>query len=332
VFFTITSSNGPENGQIAALDLQTGSRKTIVRGGTDAAYVDTSAGGAGHLVYASTGTLRAVRFDFHRLTVIGDPMPVVDQVAVMQTGAADFSVSRDGTLIYVPGGPSTVVRPLVWVSRDGHQELVNTPARAYTFARLSPDETRVALAATDQQNDVWIHDLRRGTMTRLTSDPTVDNQPLWSPDGRRIVFASARTGASNLYGQAADGTGAVERLTTSPTPQSIGSFAPDGRSLVFQEGGAVTGSGSADLMLLRFESPLRTEPLLRTPFFEAAADISPDGRWLAYHSTESGRAEVYVRPFPNVSAGGGRFRPPAARGRRGRKPARSSSTSTRRPR
>jgi serine/threonine-protein kinase len=311
VLFTITTAGSGDSAQVAVLDLKTGQRKTLVRGGSDAVYLDPSAtstgsrqagsGQAGYLVYASAGTLRAVRFDPARLEVLSDPVPVLEQVTTLGTGAADFRVSQNGTLVYVPGTSNGgITRSLVWVNRQGREEPINAPPRGYTAARLSPDGTRVALEIRDQENDIWIWDLGRQTLTRLTFDPRVDSYPLWTPDGKRIVFGSDRAGASSVYWQAADGTGTVERLITSPSGVLPTSIAPDAKSLVVQEANPKT---STDVMLLALEGTRRIEPLVQTTFSELGGQISPDGHWLAYYSNESGRPEVYVRPFPKVEGG-----------------------------
>jgi serine/threonine-protein kinase len=306
VFFTISSESGADNAQVAVLDLRTGQRKTLIRGGSDAMYVEASGGSQqdAFLVYGYAGALKAARFDLARLSLVTEPVSVVERVVMLQTAVTDFSVSRDGTLAYVPGDASTgVARVLTWVSRDGRGQPLNAPRRAYTSARLSPDETRVLLAASDEANDVWTYDIQRQSLTRLTTDPNVDNSAIWSPDGERIFFASARSnGPPNIYSQRADGSGMAERLTTSPNIQGLGSFSPDGQALVFHEGNATT---QGDLMMLRLDPTPRVEPLLQTPlFFEGAGEVSPDGRYIAYHSNESGRNEVYVRPFPIVEGGG----------------------------
>ena len=136
------------------------------------------------------GTLRAVRFDPDTLAVGGDPVPVVEAVTTMGTGAAEFSVSRTGALVYVPGGATTGgTRSLVWVTRQGHEEpLASAPPRAYQYPRLSPDGTRVALDMRDQQNDIWVWDLARQTLTRLTDAPVIDQYPVWTPDSRVSVW------------------------------------------------------------------------------------------------------------------------------------------------
>jgi Tol biopolymer transport system component len=305
VLFTITTSGQAENSEIAVLDLKSGQRKTLIRGGTNGEFVSpsTSAGSGqpGYLVYAAAGTLRAVRFDPARLEVLSDPVPVVEQVMTSGTGAANFAISRSGTLLYVPGaGTAGARRTLVWVDRQGREEPVTLPPRAYIVARLSPDGTRIALDIRDQENDIWVWDLGRRTLTRLTFDPAPDQYPVWTPDGRRIIFNSARAGVANLYRQVADGTGTVERLTTSPNSQVANAVSPDGTRVVLTETSPKTG---IDLLVMPLDGPRRPEPLIATQFPEANADISPDGRWIAYQSSESGQNQVYVRPFPQVEAG-----------------------------
>jgi serine/threonine protein kinase len=309
VLFTIAPADGiTDNSQVAVLDLTTGQRKTLIRGGSHAQYVDP-----GYVVYAVSGSLRAVRFDPDRLAVSSDPVPVVDQVMTFGTGAGLFEVSRSGTLVYVPGGATSgtgTPRSLVWVDRHGQEEAIPAPTRTYVFPRLSPDGQRVAVDIRDQENDIWIFDLKRPTLTKLTFNPGPDSWPIWTPDGRRIVFGSTRgVGAQqNLFWQPADGTGTAERLTTSANIQQPHSFSPDGRSLVVYE---LVPSSFSDLTLLPIgslsEKPptgkLETQPLVYTAAAENAGEISPDGHFVAYHSNESGQPQVYVRPFPDVDKG-----------------------------
>src|SRR5262249_20924291 len=140
---------------------------------------------SGHLVYAASGTLRAVRFDLKRLEVIGTPIPVVPEVVTLPNGTAEFDVARDGTLVYVPGGAAGApARTLVWVDRQGHEEAIKAaPAHAYISPRLSPDGTRVAVEIRDQENDIWVFDFARETLTRVTFAPGLDQAPTWMPDG-----------------------------------------------------------------------------------------------------------------------------------------------------
>jgi eukaryotic-like serine/threonine-protein kinase len=293
VLFTIVPVDASiENARIAALDLARGTQHILLDHGTDAHYAPS-----GHLVYAQAGGVRAVAFDAGRLAVKGAPVVVLPQVVTTRFGAGQFDVSRDGTLVYSPR-VAAAMRTLVWVDRHGVEQAIPLAPRAYQYPRLSPDEQRVAL---EIDGDIWIWDAGRNAMTRLTFDPAPDLLPLWTPDGRRIVFGSDRTstGQANIFVQAADGSGAVERLTESPNQQFPMSIAPDGARLVFRE-----SAPSMDLMLLSLTDPShRVQPLIHTPAAEQNAEVSPNGRWLAYQSNASGRFEAYVKPFPNVDAG-----------------------------
>jgi serine/threonine-protein kinase len=314
VLFTIRANGPIDTAQVAVavLDLNTGRRRTLIRGGSQAEYVEP-----GYLVYAAAGTLRAVRFDLARQEVRSDPLPVAEHVMTKEGGAANFSVSQQGTLVYVPGGAggqASQPNALLWVNRQGGvEEQIQMPPHSYSNPRLSPDGTRVALGIRDPERGyhdlgIGVWDLARETLTPLTFRDIA--WPVWTPDGRRIVFASelGTGGAANLFSQAADGTGPVERLTTSPNKQDPHSISPDGRILVL---GDKPPWIDWNLSLLAMDGPQpslgaanpRIEPLIATTANEINAEISPDGRWLAYQSDESGRNEVYVRPFPRVDDG-----------------------------
>jgi serine/threonine-protein kinase len=318
VLFTIATAS-PADRSVAVLDLKTGQRKTLIRGGSDAQYVET-----GHLIFAAAGALSAVRFDPARLEVLGDPVTVVDRVMMKPTGAANYAVSRAGTLVYIGAGLSemTAPRALVWVDRKGHEEPTGAPPRAYGTPRLSPDGTRVAAEIYDQSTDVWIWDFARETLRRLTFDASGNGMSVWTPDSRQIIFESGRAGMPSVYKQAADGTGTVDRLSTSATPQWPTSITPDGAwlagfdllprtvpNVVFlplTPAPVRPSSDPAPLDQARgrpgvSQSPV--EPLAETRFNGAMADFSPNGRYLAYQSNESGRSEIHVRPFPRVDNG-----------------------------
>jgi serine/threonine-protein kinase len=294
-------------------------RKVLVRGGSHAHYVPSGRGSptraereGGHLVYAAAGTLRAVAFNLATLETRGTPVPVVPDVATTSLGALDAVVAGDGTLAYVSGAARSVARTLVWVDRRGREEPIKAPARAYVYPRLSPDGTRVAAEVRDQEWDIWIANLVSTTFTRFSFGPAADRLPLWTPDGRRIIWSSERAGTANLYWQAADGSGSVERLTQNPNSQFPSAISPDGTRLVVRE-----QAQTRDLMVVAMDKAppqtdpgrgqppelRRTQPLIQTRAAETSAEISPDGRWIAYESDESGQDEIYVRPFPDVSAG-----------------------------
>jgi serine/threonine-protein kinase len=291
--FTILSPGSIDTAQIALLNLETRTTRILLRGGTAAQYVPT-----GHLIYGSGGSLLAVPFDLERGDVAGDPIKVLDRVAITADGAVNATVSKDGTLAYVRPRAAGAMRTLVWVDREGREApIAGAPARPYTYPRLSPDGTRVALEVWDENRDIWVWDLARETLTRLTDTAGRDGFPVWTPDSARLIFGSAREGTTNLYWRTAAGSGQVERVTNSAQAQFPYSISPTGATLVVREDRPDTG---LDISILPLDGERRATHLLRTAFNELNAEISPDGRWIAYQSNESGQDEIYVRPFPEV--------------------------------
>jgi serine/threonine-protein kinase len=300
-----------DNAQIVVQSRDSGQRTVIVQGGADARYLST-----GHLIYVRQGTLFAVQFDPARLVTTGSAFPVGEGIrqavnagvgglpggaALNSTGASQFTVSEAGLFVYVPqdtaGSAVSAARTLAWVDRQGRETLLPVPDRAYVYPRISPDGSRVALDIRDQEQDIWVWHLGRETLTRFTFDPAVDFLPVWTPDGERIVFSVA---AQGLYWQAADGTGAAERLNESTANPTATAFSRDGTRLLFDETSAVYPRSIKTLSL----DGRRTVDLLAQPMVSLRnGDISPDGRWLAYQSNESGQSEIYVRPFPDVQGG-----------------------------
>jgi eukaryotic-like serine/threonine-protein kinase len=296
----VMSVSQMDQAQVVVFNTETKERKVVIRGGANAHYVDT-----GHLVYTLGGALRAVRFDLKRLEAIGEPVPILDGISTGSTGQANVAISRTGTLLYVPGATAVAASPqlsLVWVNRQGREEPIAAPLRAYMYPRISPDGTRVALDIRDQENDIWIWDLKRQTLTRLTFDPGLDRAPVWTPDGRRVIFSSQaqNSGQGNLFWKPADGTGSAERLTTSGDAQYPSSISPDGTRLVYRDDDQKT---KRDIAFLTLDDKRQSQRILQTTFNEENGEVSPDGRWLAYQSDESGQSQVYVRPFPKVDDG-----------------------------
>jgi serine/threonine-protein kinase len=301
VLFTLRPQGAPnwDGAQIVVQSLSTGERKEVIKGGSDARYLST-----GHLVYALEGTLLAVPFDVESLELSGGPVPVVENVARaggVLTGAAHFGVSANGTLVFIREFADTAVRrTLVWVDRNGREQPIKAPPRAYRYPRLSWDGQRIALDVQDEQRDVWIWNIAGETLTNLTLESTNEQYGVWTPDGRRVIFSSSRESVGNLFWQAADGTGTAERLTESRNIQLPSAVTPDGAQLLFREDTADQGS---NLMMVSLQGERRVQPLVQTPFVERNAELSADGRWLAYESNESGQFEIFVRPFPNINDG-----------------------------
>ena len=297
VLFTIVSQGQTER-RVAVLDLRTGQWKTLIRSGSQADYVET-----GHLMYQDGGALWAVGFDESTLDVVGDPVPVLEAMSRQNT-AANFAISRHGTLVYAPSAGAGDARSLVWVDRHGRQQPIAAPPRRYYQPRLSPDGTRVAVGIPETRGfGFWIWDLSREELTRLPFDP-YGSFFAWSPDSRYLIFNSRAKGPSSLSRRTADATGAEQHLIAARRGQRPSAISPDGKRLLFEQ---QTPAFSYDLMVLSLDDPsistgagARTSPLLDTPSDERNASFAPDGRWIAYESNKSGQFQVYVKPFPNV--------------------------------
>jgi eukaryotic-like serine/threonine-protein kinase len=282
------SGNDRANAEVAVQSLGTGTRRNLIQGATHPRYAPS-----GQLVYAQGGNLMATPFDLQRLAVTGAAVPVVEGVLQStSSGAAQYSFSATGSLVYVTGAAQATeqLKP-VWVSRKGTEEPLPTPVQEYQLPRLSPDGRRLALTISDQ---LWLYDLSRDTLTRFTFEGDENIAPVWTPDGKRIAFLSSKEGPGNIFWQLADGSGGLERLTTSEYRQGPTSWSPDGQLLAFVE---VNPNKQFEIWVLRM-ADRKSQPFVQTRFNAAAPRFSPDGHWLAYISDESGRYEVYVQPYP----------------------------------
>jgi serine/threonine-protein kinase len=287
--------------RVLAQSLKTGARRVVVQHGTFPHYAPS-----GHLLYFQGGIAYAQLFDPDRLQVSGEAMPVLERVPNLggiNGGAFEFALSSTGTLAYAPG-VTREPQSLVWVSRDGKEQTIAIPSGTYGGGpRLSPDGRQIAVTVVGTaESDIWVYDLARTTATRLTFGGS-NLWPVWTPDGARIAYASSRQGSTNAYWKQADGSGAEEQLTTSLETYFPHSFSPDRRILVLSQ-----LPGRVAILPLEARKPwvfqtgegVATDPAL-----------SPNGRWIAYTSNESGRNEVYVRPYPGpgpaiaVSTSGG---------------------------
>jgi len=309
VLYTSYGSSDRDEGHLKVHDMEAGTSRTIHRGGTQARYV-----ASGHLLYWREGTIFAAPFDLEALEMTTLPAPVLEGVIGNVEGGANYDVAGDGTLVYLEGesdGSVEAQRALLAIDRAGQiSPLTALEAAFVSGLALSPDETRVATARfADGNGDVWIVDLERDTPTRLTFDEDIDIGPRWSPNGRTIYFTSRREGRFQLYRKPADGSLEAERLLETEDDNFPFDVSSDGRYLAYAVRGAQTGG--VDLWVLPLEDAGEPRPFLATQFEENGARFSPDVRWITYVSDESGRDEVYVRPFPGpggkwqVSAGGG---------------------------
>jgi eukaryotic-like serine/threonine-protein kinase len=305
-FLYFARSARTENNAIYVGSLDSQDRTLLLKANSNAIYVDP-----GYLLYHRQGTLMAQPFDAEHIRLTGEPVPIAEGVQVNYTvGKAAFAASQNGVLAYRTGtdGPP---RTLVWVSRNGTEQPLASPERAYDYPRVSPDGGRVAVEIGPQ---IWLYDLVRDTLTRFTfEEGSVNENPIWAPDGKRIIFDSStqavagQRAAWSIFWQMADGSGGLERLATSDYQQTTRSWSSDGQWLTFNQLNPTT---QRDIWVLRL-SDRKAQPFLTTRFNEGAPHLSPDGRWLTYVSDESGGPEIYVQPYPGpggkwqISTGGG---------------------------
>lgn len=263
----------------------------------------------GHLIFVKSGSLVAQRFDPKSLHLSGNPVPIGDNpVEIAPNHRFDFGVSASGLLVYLSADPK---QQFVWFDRSGKRlGTAGEPGR-YRFFELSPDDGRVAFEKLDndgRNGNLWTLDLTRGFTTRLTTDAASDWSPLWTPDGRSIIFGSSRSGLGDFYETSSAGGDDDRMVLKCPTGDYAYSISPDGRNLIY----SVYGDGTKeDLWLLPLDGSPKPRPFRATPFAESSAQFSPDGRWVAFAADDSGRSEVYVRSVADpseqsrISAGGG---------------------------
>jgi len=298
VLFTVGTLDSPESyddAQIQAIRLSTGERRTVLEGASMARYVPS-----GHLVFGREGFLFAVPFDIDSLEIRGKPVPVMENVMGMRSsGVVHAGFARNGLMAYIAGAPRSRQSRLVWRGRDGSTEPLAAPVAGYLNPRISPDRKQIAIQVEGAASfDVWTYDIGQQTLTRLTFEGD-NTYPAWSPDGRRLAFASVRDNAlMSAYVKAADGSGQAEKLYSAEQMENAGQviphgWTPDGRTLVV----AFTDENASNLATFSEEDgELRV--LLHTPADEVAPMLSPNGRWLAYLSDEAGEYQVFVRACP----------------------------------
>jgi eukaryotic-like serine/threonine-protein kinase len=281
-----------DDARIDLWDFKTRQKKTLITGGTSAMYSPS-----GHIVYARAGKLFAVPFDVSRREITGSPFEVLDKVMMSRnTGAAHFTLSARGDLAYAPGGTEGAERTLVWVDRSGKAEPLPLKPASYLYPRLSPDGRSMAVEIEGPNHDFYFYDFARTVLSKVTTDGMSHN-PVWSADGKRLAYRSWQAGGMTMWAMNADRSAAPERLDPKGTRQSPVSFSPDGKFLTFDQ---KDGETDDDAWILPIGGVAEPRPIARTKSGEGGAKFSPDGRWVAYSSTESGKPEIYVQPFPGL--------------------------------
>jgi eukaryotic-like serine/threonine-protein kinase len=307
LIYSVRTPGTPYNdGQIVIQPVGGGARRVLVQGGSDGRLVSS-----GHLLWVRDNTLFAQPASASG-QLLGGPVPVVEGVeSTTITGAGKFAVADNGTIAFLPGD-GDVASDLVWIDREGREQKSGAPSRAYQYPRISPDGTRVAASASDGEQDIWIWDFARQTMSRLTSGFDQDNYPVWTPDSRQVLYRITQGTQGDIFRRMADGTGAAEQVTTTPrtfdTPFQV---LKDLRVL------ALSADSAASFLYVHTPSGDGTAaPLIPTSSRQVgSAEVSPDGRWIAYQSSEGSTVdEIHVRPFPKtdgghwqISSGGGRM-------------------------
>jgi serine/threonine-protein kinase len=289
--------------QIVALDVQSGKRTVLLTGGFGPQYVSS-----GHLVFAREDGIYAAPFDLQTLTIRGDAVRVITGVRSFSgNGFANFAVSTNGSLVYAPGQDSKDYlsgTTVVWVDRQGQERPLAQWSNSFGDERLSPDGTRLLIHGNSATSDLGIHEIARGILTRFTVTPSGSMAPVWSPDGASVTYTRPDSGFTagpyTMVTKAVDGSGTERPLLERPNPVAAESWSPDGKWLAFTETSPETGP---DIWVLPQDGSGKPLAFAATPAVEQHPRFSPDGRWIAYQSNESGRSEVFVRPWP-ITAGG----------------------------
>jgi len=295
LLFTVTPSSNTDTAKFAVLDLSKGTYRTVAKGGVNGRYA-----ASGHLTYLIGTTLFAVPFDLARLQTAGDEVPVIEGVSTNgPDGTGDYTVSDAGLLVYALGDEQNSGTTLAFANRKGAVEpLAGESRQKWGTGRMSPDGKRVANAIqTEKGADIWVLDVQRGTPARLTFGG-VNDHPIWTPDGKRIIYTSTKDGKSGLFSVAADASGKPESIVVTAPSAIAGSLTSDGKTLIFEQ----IGADRHDQIFV-VTMPTATPRVWHDASTgESAPIISPDDRWVAYVSTESGAPETYVQALSGVGA------------------------------
>jgi eukaryotic-like serine/threonine-protein kinase len=296
VIFTVWTGRSFNEARIEVLSLSSGKRKVLIEGGTNARYIP-----GGYLVFARNGTLFVVGFDPKHLEVKGTPVPVMEGIMTgASNGDATFAASNNGTLVFQPGSFAAFQRNLVWLDRTGKSTNVTEGVKPYSSPFISPDGKRIALTLQGSSFDVWVYDLERDAFTKASFGGD-DYEPFWSPDGKMLAYTSTKSGSMQAYVKHGVVQGDETMVTNGTEFRNLFGWAPDGRELIVSHDNKETG---ADIYAVAVEGDHKLRPLVVAPFDQSEASVSPDGKWLAYVSDESGQPEVFVQAMndPNSRA------------------------------
>jgi eukaryotic-like serine/threonine-protein kinase len=305
LIFTTWTGKSFNDARIDSFTFKTGTRKRLLDGGTCARYVD-----GGHLLFARNATLYAAPFDLGNLTVKGSAIPVLEGVMMgAANGNADYVLSADGTLVYNPGEYRAFQRRLVWMDRAGKITNIKDDIQPYSQPTLSPDGSKIALTLEGSSFDVWVYDLNREVLTKASFGAD-DYRPSISPDGKMLAYDSSKTGRQEIFLKHGILEGEETQITTDPDGKELYGWMPNGRELIYGKQSIESGW---DIYAVAIDGDHKIRPLINGTFNQTEARISPDGKWIAYLSDESGRNEVFVVSATDptaraqISTGGGKL-------------------------
>jgi serine/threonine protein kinase/Tol biopolymer transport system component len=296
VLFTVGLMSSPdyyENATIDVVNIETGERKTLIKGASTAKYINS-----GHILFSRSGVLYIVPFDADNLEVKGQPVPVVEGVySDLTTGITNFMVSDNGTLVYVPGAVEGGSRKIVKIDQKGQFATLDTVGHPYLEPQLSPDNKNIAIVIRNGEDfDIWIFNIQRKTLSRLTFGG-LNRTPHWSPDGKNIAFMKrTKDGKIGIFIKPYDGSGEETQIYSGSNRMYIDYWTRDGKNLIIDK---LTDNAQSDLIVIPLNGDKKPWSYLATKVDEYEANISPDGKWLAYLSDEAGAYQIYVRSYPN---------------------------------
>jgi serine/threonine-protein kinase len=290
VLFTVWTGPGWDEKHLEVQVGAGGEHRRLVAGASTGRFLPT-----GHLLYSKADNLIAAPFDLASLSLTGPPVTLVERARDGVGEGAQYAASDSGTLVYVQAQSGVFERRLVWVGRDGGVTQIGAPPGAYTDPAISPDGRLVAVSVQGTTQTLWVYDLARSTLRTLPAPGSLQS-PVWTADGHRLVYRATRAGFRNMYSRSADGSGEEERLRMSDLMETPSSISRDGRFLLFTR---VAPDSSDDLFVMHLDNrEVESQAIVKTRFSEYSPHVSPDGRWVAYNSDESGRPEIYISPFP----------------------------------